>query len=120
MFRISGDLKIRDGVTKHLLREAMRGVLPEETRTRIKKTGWNAPAHLWFSGSGRGQILDLVHSQSFRERGIYNVAEVERIVDEHDRIVSSSAVEENHMMFLWQLVNLELWLSWAGSAAARG
>lgn len=110
MFRIPGTMKIRDGRTKHLLREAMRGILPEETRTRIKKTGWNAPAHLWFSGPGRTALLDLVHSRRFRERGVYNVAEVQRLVDEHDEIVTSGRVQENHMMFLWQLVNLELWL----------
>jgi asparagine synthase (glutamine-hydrolysing) len=111
MFRVPGRLKIRNGVTKHLLREAMRGILPEETRIRIKKTGWNAPAHLWFSGEGRELLLDLLRSRSFRERGIYRAEEVERIIEEHDRIVSSGASIENHMMFLWQLVNLELWLS---------
>ena len=56
MFRVPGATKIRDGVTKHLLRNAMAEVLPEETRTRIKKTGWNAPAHLWFTGHGREQL----------------------------------------------------------------
>jgi len=111
MFRVPGRMKIRNGVAKHLLREAMRGILPDETRTRIKKTGWNAPAHVWFSGPGREPILDLIHSRTFRERGIYHVPVVERIVEEHDRIVSTGALQENHMMFLWQLVNLELWLS---------
>lgn len=110
MFRVPGRLKIRNGVTKHLLRRAMRGVLPDETRTRVKKTGWNAPAHAWFSGQGRQQVEDLIHSRSFRDRSIYNVREVERLVQEHDRIVSSGAPVENHMMFLWQLVNLGVWL----------
>ncbi len=73
MFRVPGAMKIRDGVTKRLLREAMRGILPEETRTRIKKTGWNAPAHLWFGGRTLDQLQDLVQSRAFRERGIYNV-----------------------------------------------
>jgi asparagine synthase (glutamine-hydrolysing) len=110
MFRVSGSLKIGDGVTKVLLRQAMRGILPEETRTRIKKTGWNAPAHIWFSGAGRAQLDDLIHSREFVERGIYDVAEVRRLVEEHEQIVRSGAQRENHMMFLWQLVNLELWL----------
>jgi asparagine synthase (glutamine-hydrolysing) len=114
MFRVPGRSKIRDGRTKHLLREAMRGILPEETRTRVKKTGWNAPAHIWFSGDRKGQLLDLIHSQSFRQRGIYNVDEVERLVEEHDEIVSSGQPRENHMMFFWQLVNLEMWLAWLG------
>lgn len=110
MFRVPGALKIRDGVTKHLLRLAMRGLLPEETRTRIKKTGWNAPAHLWFSGPGRELLLDLVHSRAFQARGIYVVREVERLIDEHHDLVASRTPRDNHMMFLWQLVNLELWL----------
>lgn len=109
MYRIPGTLKIRDGVTKHLLREAMRGVLPEETRCRVKKTGWNAPAHVWFSGAGREMLLDLVGSVSFRDHSVYDVAEVRRIIDEHDTIVASGRVGENHMMFLWQLVNMETW-----------
>ena len=112
MFRVPGAMKIRDGVTKRLLRDAMAGTLPEETRTRIKKTGWNAPAHVWFTGHGREQLRDMIASQVFRERGIYIVPEVERLVGEHEAIVSSGAVRENHMMFLWQLVNLETWLRW--------
>jgi asparagine synthase (glutamine-hydrolysing) len=109
MFRVPTALKYKDGVAKNLLREAMKGILPEETRTRIKKTGWNAPAHCWFSGKGLEPLLDLVHSRSFRERGIYNVGKVLEIIEEHERIVSAGEVRENHMMFLWQLVNLELW-----------
>ncbi len=109
MFRIPGTMKIRKGVTKYLLREAMRGVLPEETRTRIKKTGWNAPAHVWFSGSGREWLQDLVGSQSFRERGIYDVEEVRRLIKDHELVVSGNQNRDNHMMFFWQLVNLEMW-----------
>jgi len=110
MFRVPATMKIRAGVTKHLLREAMRTILPEETRTRIKKTGWNAPAHVWFAGPGRELVLDLVGSRAFAERGIYDVARVRQLVDEHYRIVAEGQVADNHMMFLWQLVNLELWL----------
>jgi asparagine synthase (glutamine-hydrolysing) len=117
MFRIPGTMKYRDGVTKNLLREAMRDILPEETRTRVKKTGWNAPAHQWFSGRGRHQLLDLIHSRSFRERGIYCVPEVQRLLDEHERIVVEQLPMDNHMMFFWQLVNLELWFQWVEGLA---
>lgn len=111
MFTIPGKFKICNGVTKILLREAMRGILPEETRRRVKKTGWNAPSHIWFSGRGKDQLMDLVHSQLFREHGVYNFHEVINIINEHDLIVTSGKSAENHMMFLWQLVNLELWLA---------
>ena len=110
MARVPGRLKIRDGVTKRLLRDAMRGVLPESTRTRVAKTGWNAPAHVWFSGRGGEALRDLVASRSFRGRGVYVPEVVDRIVAEHEAIVASGEPRENHMMFLWQLVNTELWL----------
>lgn len=111
MWRVPGDLKIRQGVTKYLLRQATKGILPEETRVRVKKTGWNAPAHQWFFGRGREQLLDMVHSRAFRQRGIYNVPAVERLIAEHEDIVATGRPEANHMMFLWQMVNLELWLA---------
>jgi asparagine synthase (glutamine-hydrolysing) len=110
MFHIPGSHKIRDGVTKHLLRLAMKGTLPEETRTRIKKTGWNAPAHQWFAATRRDALLDLLHSRSFRERGIYQPHVVDALFAQHSDIVTSGRQQENHMMFFWQLVNLELWL----------
>ena len=114
-FRVPGPQKIQSGVTKQLLRKAMKGTLPEATRTRIKKTGWNAPADAWFSGKEREPLLDLVHSQCFRERGIYEPTEVTRLIEEHFDIVEHGRPQENHMMFLWQLVNLELWLREIGS-----
>lgn len=111
MFRVPGHMKIRDGITKRLLREAMRGILPEETRSRIKKTGWNAPAHAWFSrGESAAALGDLIGSRAFRERGLYRVDEVRRLFDEHTRIVESGTPAENHMMFFWQLLNVDAWL----------
>jgi asparagine synthase (glutamine-hydrolysing) len=112
MYRVPSVDKYQDGVTKHLLRQAMQGILPEETRTRIKKTGWNAPGHLWFSGAGKDTVLDMIGSQRFRERGIYDAAEAERLLLEHDQIIQNQELRENHMMFLWQLVNLNLWLDY--------
>ena len=110
MFRIPGTLKIRDGITKFLLREAMRGIVPESTRTRIKKTGWNAPAHVWFTGKSAERLLDITRSQCFKDLGIYNASEVEQLIRDHQRIMSQNLLEENHMMFLWQLANVLSWL----------
>lgn len=112
MFRVPEDLKIHEGVTKILLREAMRGLIPEQTRMRIKKTGWNAPAHVWFLGSAKAFLSDIVHSQAFRSRSIYRMDEVFRLIEDHERIVALGIPQEHPMMWLWQLLNLELWLRW--------
>lgn len=111
-YRIPGTLKIRDGVTKRLLRDAMEGLLPAATRERVKKTGWNAPAHVWFSGSGLDAVRDLVLSDDFEAVGVYRRGEVLRLLEEHRRIVSQGLMVENHMMFLWQVVNLIQWDRW--------
>jgi len=110
MFRVPVTLKYQQGVTKSLLRHAMKHILNEATRTRVKKTGWNAPAHRWFAENCREQLWDLIRSQAFRERGIYNVDEVERIATEHHALVACNAPRDNHMMFLWQCINIHSWL----------
>lgn len=112
MLAVPSTLKYERGVTKQLLRRAVAGVLPEPFRRRTTKTGWNAPAHRWFSGPGLRVVRDLVASRSFRERGLWNVPVVERLIDEHDAIMRSGQPAENHMMFLWQLLSLESWLDW--------
>lgn len=119
MFRVGGKLKIRDGVTKQLLRLATVGILPEVTRTRVKKTGWNAPAHMWFSRRALSDLRDRVGSAAFRQRGIYDPEAVNAVIDDHVRIVESGVPEDNHMMFLWQLLNLESWLDAIGEIAGK-
>lgn len=110
MFRVPGAYKYSNGVTKSLLRKATKGLIPESTRTRIKKTGWNAPAHLWFSGEGAEKIRDLVASSKFKELGIYRTEAVHALLNDHIEIVEQNQNKENHMMLFWQLVNLAYWL----------
>lgn len=119
MFAVPFGLKIRHGLTKHLLRQATKGLLPEATRVRVKKTGWNAPAHVWFSqGRAFDAVMDMIHSSEFRQRGVYRLQVVSQLVTEHRRIVMDQTPQENHMMFLWQLLNLETWLHWIKEEAS--
>ena len=111
MFRVPEEMKIKDGVLKNLLRKSMKNILPNETRLRIKKTGWNAPAHIWFSRENE-DFCDLIHSQKFKERGIYDIKKIYNLFEEHNNIVDKNLNIENHMMFFWQLLNLELWFEY--------
>jgi asparagine synthase (glutamine-hydrolysing) len=110
MLALPGDRKIRNGMTKSFAREAYKGLLPEATRVRVTKTGWNAPAHQWFTGAGRETLLDMVSSRRFIERGIYDNTTLRALIDEHEEIVNHPGGREDHMMVLWQVVTLELWL----------
>ena len=48
VFGLPVDQKIRAGVTKIILRNAMKGVLPEEIRGRMDKMGFMTPEAVWF------------------------------------------------------------------------
>ena len=68
VFRLPPQLLMGEVQTKRLLRESMRGILPEGIRTRWNKQGFRPPQDLWFQSPA---FLRLVHdtlgSRSFRE-----------------------------------------------------
>ncbi|MCG6553490.1 MAG: asparagine synthase (glutamine-hydrolyzing) [Candidatus Magnetominusculus sp. LBB02] len=102
-FSLPGRLKIRGGLGKWILREAMKGVLPEDVRTRKDKSGFIAPADQWFRTINRMQMYNLLNSESLKKRGIFDIAELNAMFDEH------LAGLKNHQMVLWQIMSLELW-----------
>jgi asparagine synthase (glutamine-hydrolysing) len=56
-----------DAQTKGLLRESMRGILPESVRARWNKQGFRPPQETWFRGRLLTIAEDLLHSRSFCE-----------------------------------------------------
>lgn len=50
------DYKMRQGWSKFLLREAMRGVIPDSIRTRRDKMGFTTPKNHWFTTTNRGEF----------------------------------------------------------------
>ena len=110
MMSVPPEQKIKRGLTKSFARQSYKHLIPEETRKRITKTGWNAPAHEWFSKNHRDDLHDLVGSRQFVERGIYEIDSVKQMIYEHETIVSEKRDRPNHMMAIWQIVSLEIWL----------
>ena len=54
--------------TKRLLRESMRGILPEGIRTRWNKQGFRPPQDLWFQSPALlAQVRDTFSSSTFRD-----------------------------------------------------
>ena len=96
MFSIPHSLKIKKGVTKFLLREATKETLPETTRNRITKVGWNAPAHLWFTGKNLDFVRDELNSKNFKNLGLYNIKNTNKIIDDHLKIIKKKSIKENH------------------------
>jgi asparagine synthase (glutamine-hydrolysing) len=64
-FSAADESKVGCGYTEKLLREAMRGVLPEPVRLRRDKMGFNAPVRHWLSGGLADWLWDLVNESEF-------------------------------------------------------
>ncbi|MGH9940773.1 MAG: asparagine synthase (glutamine-hydrolyzing) [Pyrinomonadaceae bacterium] len=100
--RLPERMKLRGMTTKHILREAMKGVLPEPILTR-SKMGFPVPLGAWFRGPFRQLVDEYVLGERALSRGLFAPDFVRGLVARHQ----SGA--ENHAERLWMLVNFEMW-----------
>ena len=95
-------MKLRGGTTKYVLRESMKGVLPEKILSR-RKMGFPVPIGSWFRGPFKSVIDEYVLGERALSRGIFAPDFVRRLVSLHQ-------AGEDHSERLWSLLNFELWL----------
>ncbi|MCA1556976.1 MAG: asparagine synthase (glutamine-hydrolyzing), partial [Acidobacteria bacterium] len=101
--RLPERLKLRGWTTKYILRESMKGILPEPILKR-RKMGFPVPVGAWFRGRYSSIIDDYVLGERARSRGIFDVEFIRKLVAEHKMGTG------NHSERLWALVNFEMWL----------
>jgi asparagine synthase (glutamine-hydrolysing) len=99
---IPADLKLRGGQPKYLLTAALADVLPPAVVKRHKQ-GFEMPVAAWMRGSLRPALDDVFSTRSLERRGLFNVAEAQRVYQEFLHGVGP-------YMRVWSLATLELWL----------
>jgi len=100
--RIPARYKLRDGVGKWIFREAMRGLLPDETLAR-RKQGFTPPDETWFRGESLEVIRGVLLSPRALDRGYFEPSELRRILDDH------VAARSNHRFLIWSFLCFEYW-----------
>jgi len=96
---------IRNGMTKHILRQAMEGIIPEEIRLRRDKVGFLTPEQQWFrTPAFQGYVREVLESDTFRRRPYFDHNKCVRLYDAHVRR------KINVSRDIWKWINLELWL----------
>ena len=100
MLTIPAPVKLTDGVSKGLLRKAMRGRLPEPVLTR-GKTGFVPPQGTWFTQGG--YVDEILLSERALSRGLFKPDFTRRLIEEH------RAGTTNRRLVLWTLLCLEWW-----------
>jgi asparagine synthase (glutamine-hydrolysing) len=98
------DFKLRQGVTKVLLREAMAGILPEAVRLRSDKMGFVTPEDQCLRRELRSQIEAMLDSDSVRSRPYWHAPVLKDWYQQYceGRLAIGPMV--------WRWVNLEGWL----------
>jgi asparagine synthase (glutamine-hydrolysing) len=92
---IPQDMKTRHGELKHILKKAVRGVVPDEIIDR-KKQGFGVPLHEWF--------LDRLGGEIRRELGDFCAR-----TDFLDREEVFRLIGERRAAQVWYLFNFALW-----------
>ncbi|HYV06258.1 MAG TPA: asparagine synthase (glutamine-hydrolyzing) [Blastocatellia bacterium] len=96
-------LKLHGRRTKHILREAMRPLLPTEVLEQ-KKAGFGAPADYWLANDLREMVDDLLSESSLKRRGLFDPAAVRVLVDQQ------RSGRQDWSAQVWQFLTLELWM----------
>jgi asparagine synthase (glutamine-hydrolysing) len=86
---------------KHLLRRAVRDLLPAEI-VRRRKRGFGLPLRRWMKQDLGGLVREVLLDGTARRRGLFEQREVERLVCAMDR-------DRNAPDRVWTLLMLELW-----------
>jgi asparagine synthase (glutamine-hydrolysing) len=72
IFSLPLQSKVGNGCTKRILRDAMRGIVPEKILSRKTKIGLMAPMYDWFNNKISDAIIDELNSNSFLNSEFWN------------------------------------------------
>jgi asparagine synthase (glutamine-hydrolysing) len=106
-FALPDESKGGGGFSKRVLREAMRGVLPEKIRTRKPKIGFGSPLPNWFNGPLGAWVWNEVQSPAFVKNERWNGPAIRDFVGRRHR--SKSWTFED-CETIWRFLQAHLWL----------
>jgi asparagine synthase (glutamine-hydrolysing) len=104
VFSLPANQRLRDGWTKYILRNALKGILPEKIRTRRRKIGFAVPEAAWLRELGN-EIRGVFASQKFGNRKYFNQEEILKGFNEF-----CQGKSDLDASIFWHILNLEMWL----------
>lgn len=100
--RMPSHLKLKNGDAKYILKKTMAGLLPDEILYR-RKMGFGVPLVHWFKKDLTSYARDILLSQQARERGFFNPAAVEKLLNDHQKAGRDLSAR------IWALLFFEHW-----------
>ncbi|MCK4352008.1 asparagine synthase (glutamine-hydrolyzing) [candidate division WOR-3 bacterium] len=102
VFSLPLKYKLRNGWTKWILRETMKGILPEFVRKRRRKIGFGTPETRW-TRELRQEIETLFNSKEFKSRPYWNS---QKISQSFRHFCQGQKLQPD---FFWRVISLEIW-----------
>ncbi len=75
-FSVGWRSKLHGGYSKSIVRDAMRGIIPDRIAERRTKIGFNTPIVEWMQGPLKEYFEDVIHSSDFRGTDLLDPARV--------------------------------------------
>jgi asparagine synthase (glutamine-hydrolysing) len=107
-FSLPSDQKIRKGVTKYVIRNAVKGIVPETIRKKRKKSGTPIPQQRWMKDLYEN-IMETFHASKFQSKEYFNQPAVLNLFSRYCLGKLNRIERECYANLLWRIINLELW-----------
>jgi asparagine synthase (glutamine-hydrolysing) len=100
---IPQNIKLKNGETKHILKKAVEGIIPNENIYR-EKQGFGAPIAEWMKKKETAKsLLDIISNSKLKERNIVNYKYLDKLVNIHQ------SGGRDHNFRIWNILSLSLW-----------
>ena len=100
--RIPATLKLKGWRTKHILKRALRGLVPDDILNR-RKQGFGVPLGIWMRGALREALETRLDPRKVARVGLFDPRTTATLVAEH---VSGA---RDHQKVLWALLMFDAW-----------
>jgi asparagine synthase (glutamine-hydrolysing) len=92
--------KIGNGISKNILREAMRGIIPDSIANRMDKKGFVTPGEVkWL----RGPLKHLIDDIDYTKLNMLNTSKTKELIEAYKKGDNSNA------KLIWRVATLNQW-----------
>lgn len=98
-FSLPAEWKLKDNITKAILKDSVKDLLPEKILKR-SKMGFGVPLKHWFSN----ELYSYCEAKLSSNKNIYNINTAKKYLEEHRR------GKRDHSQRLWLMLCMVLWM----------
>lgn len=102
-YNLPSSVKIHQGQTKWILRQALKDILPAKIFNRHDKMGFTVPEVYWLKNDLKNEVKNIFATSKFNHRGFIIPGRASELFE------AFLAGKNNNYQLIWRLFNLEIW-----------